>query len=98
MRVIGVDHIHEFIGTHPSGPAGQVLAWLNEIKSVRWHSLADLRKANPSALIDGACVTFLVGQRRIAITTLILLQIHLVLVTRVTFLENQAQSLTRRHP
>jgi mRNA-degrading endonuclease HigB of HigAB toxin-antitoxin module len=88
LRVIGVDHIHEFIGTKPPDLARQALVWLSEVKSARWQSLADLRSAYPAAATDGTYITFLVGKRTIAITTIILFQIHLVLVTRVSHLEN----------
>jgi mRNA-degrading endonuclease HigB of HigAB toxin-antitoxin module len=97
LRVIGVDHIHEFIGTQPPGLAGQVLAWLNEASSARWHSLADLRKAYPFASTAGDYIIFLVCGRRIAITTLVLFQIHVVVVTHVQCVENQARPLERRH-
>jgi mRNA-degrading endonuclease HigB of HigAB toxin-antitoxin module len=97
LRVVGVDHICEFLETRPMAPAGQILAWLGEIESAQWRSLADLRSAFPRALLDGSSVTFLISERTIAITTLIRFQIPLVLVTRVSQLKNYAHLSSRRH-
>jgi mRNA-degrading endonuclease HigB of HigAB toxin-antitoxin module len=97
LRVVSVDHICEFLETRPMAPAGQILAWLGEIESAQWRSLADLRSAFPRALLDGSSVTFLISERTIAITTLIRFQIPLVLVTRVSQLKNYAHLSSRRH-
>jgi mRNA-degrading endonuclease HigB of HigAB toxin-antitoxin module len=97
LRVVGIDHIYDFLKTRPTAPAGQILAWLGEIRSAQWRGLADLRRTFPQTLVDGSSITFLVDEGTVAITTLVRFQIPLVLVTRVLELQQYTHLLSRRH-
>jgi mRNA-degrading endonuclease HigB of HigAB toxin-antitoxin module len=97
LRVVGIDHIYDFLETRPTAAAGQILAWLGEIRSAQWRGPADLRRGFPQALVDGSSVTFLVDEGTIAIATLVRFQIPLVLVTRVLELQRYTHLSSRRH-
>lgn len=95
MRVVGTDIVMRALVGLDAGAAGQLIAWLAEVRQAEWLSVLDIEEAYPSMLRSGPKFAFYLVGKTVRVDTLITFDIPIVMVTDVEWIQS-ASDLQRR--